>query len=616
MRKTKFNLAKGIRFAIVVFFLIILAVILENFVTQSKKQPDVPVKSEEITQQKIEKREKVEYLEVEREKGKFRLKADKHYVGEDDRYHIEGNVEVVFPKRREGKDIFLYGDEIIYDREGTHFLATGQAKIEHEDIVVESVSLNYEKEKELFWSEEGISFSSDRASGSAKRGAYSLKQEMISLEEDIHLEMIQSQESSIPLIVEADRFEYSRKSKRGKIEGDVRLFHGESRASADILNFELSADEEQFKALFLKGNARAFLIEEETEGERREIEAEEITLLAFPDIPEVQEVRAKENCTYKLLSSSGGLTEIHSESMKFVLNRDGELEEFRAKKNARMINQEESSEEQQVLSGEEMILEGKTNTLRVTGKGQFGVKVKSSLSDISAKEVDVSLDDNDLEAKGGIKVVLKAQEKEESVGFFSEKQPVFITAREMRFSDEKKRFLFKERIKIWQKNEVLHAGEIMLNTETRRLLCIQGVKATVPYKPKEKEEERVEISADIMIFKPDENLVSYRENASLKAKEIKLQARSIHVYLEEQKGDMKKIVAQENVIIEQSLREGRGDEASYDIDEEIIVLVGNPVLIEKDKGMTRGDKLTFYIADGKIAVENKGRERSVTVIKQ
>ncbi len=616
MRKTKFNLAKGIRFAIVVFFLIILAVILENFVTQSKKQPDVPVKSEEITQQKIEKREKVEYLEVEREKGKFRLKADKHYVGEDDRYHIEGNVEVVFPKRREGKDIFLYGDEIIYDREGTHFLATGQAKIEHEDIVVESVSLNYEKEKELFWSEEGISFSSDRASGSAKRGAYSLKQEMISLEEDIHLEMIQSQESSIPLIVEADRFEYSRKSKRGKIEGDVRLFHGESRASADILNFELSADEEQFKALFLKGNARAFLIEEETEGERREIEAEEITLLAFPDIPEVQEVRAKENCTYKLLSSSGGLTEIHSESMKFVLNRDGELEEFRAKKNARMINQEESSEEQQVLSGEEMILEGKTNTLRVTGKGQFGVKVKSSLSDISAKEVDVSLDDNDLEAKGGIKVVLKAQEKEESVGFFSEKQPVFITAREMRFSDEKKRFLFKERIKIWQQNEVLHAGEIMLNTETRRLLCIQGVKATVPYKPKEKEEERVEISADIMIFKPDENLVSYRENASLKAKEIKLQARSIHVYLEEQKGDMKKIVAQENVIIEQSLREGRGDEASYDIDEEIIVLVGNPVLIEKDKGMTRGDKLTFYIADGKIAVENKGRERSVTVIKQ
>jgi len=615
MKKIKFSWAKGIRFSIAAFFLVVLAVILENFITQSRRQPEISVKSEEITQQKIEKREKVEYLEVEGEEGKIQLRADKYYVGEDGLYHVEGSVEVVFPKRREGKDILLFGDEVIHDKEGNHLLASGKARIEHKDLVVESVSLHYEKEQELFRSDEGISFSSDRSSGRAQRMTYSLKEEKIVLEEKIHLEMKQNQESSLPLIVEANKFEYSRKTKRGTLEGDVRLFHGKSEAYAKFLSFELSSDEEQFKTLFLRGNARASLVEEETENERREIEAEEITLKAFPDIPEIHEIQAKVDCTYRLFSSSDEFTEIHSESMKFVLNRDGELEEFHAVKNTRMVNQEESSEEQQILTGEEMFLEGKANILHVKGKGKFGVKVKSSLSEIFAKEVDVSLNDNNLEAKGGVKVVLKAQDKEDSVGFFSKKQPVFITAREMRFSEEEKRFFFMENVKIWQEDDVLRAGEIMLNAETRKILCIQGVKATVPYKPKDKEEERVEISSDVMVFKPEENIVSYRENASLGVKDIKLRAQSISVCLKEEKGEMKKIVAQGNVIIEQNLREGRGEEASYDVEEEIIILLGNPVLIEKDKGLTRGDKLTFYIADGRIAVENKDRERSVTVIK-
>ncbi|MEE9390200.1 MAG: LPS export ABC transporter periplasmic protein LptC, partial [Candidatus Aminicenantaceae bacterium] len=188
MKKIKFSWAKGIRLLLAAFFLIVLAVILENFVTRSRRQTDIPMKPEEITQQKIEKREKVEYLEVEGEEGKIRFRADKHYLAEDDRYHLEGSVEVVFVKRREGKDILLFGDEVIYDKEGNHFLASGKVRIEHKDLVVESVSLHYEKEKELFRCDESISFSSDRASGNAQRMTYSLKQEKIVLEEKIHLE--------------------------------------------------------------------------------------------------------------------------------------------------------------------------------------------------------------------------------------------------------------------------------------------------------------------------------------------------------------------------------------------------------------------------------------------
>jgi lipopolysaccharide export system protein LptA len=75
------------------------------------------------------------------------------------------------------------------------------------------------------------------------------------------------------------------------------------------------------------------------------------------------------------------------------------------------------------------------------------------------------------------------------------------------------------------------------------------------------------------------------------------------------------IAASQNVVVLLDQNEGRGDEAIFEVKKDILVLTGDPVLIAKDKGKTEGAKLTFHISDGKIIVENKDRERSVTVIK-
>lgn len=71
----------------------------------------------------------------------------------------------------------------------------------------------------------------------------------------------------------------------------------------------------------------------------------------------------------------------------------------------------------------------------------------------------------------------------------------------------------------------------------------------------------------------------------------------------------------DDVVIMQEQYQGTGQRAVFDLRKETIELTGNPVLIAENQGRTAGTKLTFFIADGKIVVENKGRERSVTVIK-
>jgi lipopolysaccharide transport protein LptA len=130
-----------------------------------------------------------------------------------------------------------------------------------------------------------------------------------------------------------------------------------------------------------------------------------------------------------------------------------------------------------------------------------------------------------------------------------------------------------------------------------------------------KKEERIEISAEKMGYNPKENLLTFEAQSALKVKNANLTAQSILVYPQEDRSGLKQILAKGNVVIVQDLREGSGNEAVYDVSAETIVITGNPVLKEKDKGAIDGDKLTFYLADGKIAIENKERERSVTFIK-
>jgi len=254
----------------------------------------------------------------------------------------------------------------------------------------------------------------------------------------------------------------------------------------------------------------------------------------------------------------------------------------------------------------------------VKGKGPYEARVASSDSEIFAEEISIFLDNNNLEVKRGVKVILNSRKGEKKrIGLFSKEYPVLINAKEMRYFDEQKRFLFNGDIKAWQEKRILLAEEIVLYEETGKILSTGGVKSIFPHKPKgEEKEERVEISSDKMTFRPEQNLIFYEKRSSLKVKDIDVRAQSVSVYLSEEEGDMEKIIARGNVVIVQNLGEGRGEEAIYDPDKESVVLLGNPVLIDKDRGITRGDKLTFYLADDRILVENKARERSATVIKR
>jgi len=621
------------RITVAVSLVIVLASIVGYFLIRLQRGDRVPVKTDEVIQQKIEKREKPDHSEFKGNEKILNVKADEQFIGEDNNYHAEGSVEIIFFKERDGQDVFLYGGRVIYDKDMTWFESTNQAKAKFKDLVVESILLNFDNKKEICRTDKGVRFTSRRLTGSAQKMDYWMKQKKLKLQGEVHLQIEPKNEDSSLLKVRGKRLDYDEISQQGKIEGDVQLFYGESRASAEIMEFELFPDGEQIKSLILKKNAWA-LLEEEGEGEeensssqgqsllfarsvRREIEGKEIRLRFFQEISGLQEVEAIGNSSFKFISSTGEFTRVLAETSQFTFNREGELIEFQALKNARIVKQAENPDETRRIEGDSLMKKKDSDLLWIRGRGPYDARISSQGSDVFAGEMTISLDTNDLEVEDGVKVILKSKpEGERPIGIFSKELPVFIQAKEMRYFAEQKRFLFNKETKAWQEKKVLQSEEIELFDETGKLLCEGGVKSTMPHTTKEGKEEKLKISSEKMAYFPEENLVVYQEKSTLAVRDAILRAQSISVYLGEEDKGIQKIVGRKKVVVTQNLGEAFGEEAIFDPEKESLVLLGNPVFIDKDKGRTEGDKLTFYMADGRILVENQERERSVTVIKR
>jgi lipopolysaccharide transport protein LptA len=274
------------------------------------------------------------------------------------------------------------------------------------------------------------------------------------------------------------------------------------------------------------------------------------------------------------------------------------------------------TKEERIVEGESLVLVEAREGLQIKGSDEYKASLSSKDYEISAMEIILDREKNNLEATENVKVILNPGKEKNAMGFFSPDKSIFITSDKMRYSAEQERFIFTGRIKSWQEKEILHTDELSVDQRTGKIECVGHVKSIFPYESKNSQDQgRVEISANKMSYEPEGKVITFSGACSLKAREVKMTSQTIKIHLNEGQGEMQKFLATGKVIIAQHQSEGRGEEAQFDLENETIVLLGNPVLIDKNKGRTEGDKLTFFLADDRITVENQGQERSFTVIK-
>jgi lipopolysaccharide transport protein LptA len=622
---TKLTLARVLRLVVALTLLIVTAIILWYFLSHRRPRSIVLPKKEEIPAKKVEQQEGIEHFDFKGDRV-IRAKAARHYAGEDGRYYLEGNVEVRDLGKKEGEEIVLFGERVSYDKDWTKVFLEGKAKLQYKGLTVESSAFSYLKNEETLTTDRGVTFSSRKISGKAQIMAYSFREGSLRLEREVELELREEAETGTPFVIRGDIVTFLRKRRRGQVEGNASFSFDQNRGRADSLRFELTPDEQRARSFFLKGNAQATLVgqQEPSPGglkptrQEREISADEIDVRAFKDRHKIYTVEARDGCILKSTTPGGQTTEVRSGRMRIIFDRREVLREFLAWSAARLVERGPTSEVERSISGEEIFIgvKGKSWKIRAPEGGE--ARVDSPDSDVTAKSLTIFPRWEILNAAGEVKVIVKLRpEKAETVGFFSSEQPVFGAAEKMRYDKKLDRLQLREAVRMWQGKEVLFADQLTVLKKTGEIKAEGNVRAIFSRLPKGEKatEEKIEIGGARLSFSPPENLLTFEQGCWLKSKDVGLNSDRIAVLLREKTAEIQQIEARGKVAITEELREGKGEEALYDLEQETIVLTGNPRIVDKEKGIIEGEKLTFRLGEGRIQVENKDRERSTTVIK-
>jgi lipopolysaccharide transport protein LptA len=625
---TKTGLTKAIRIGVIAVFLLVILSIGWYFISHRRPATAPQLKVEDITPQKVERQEGIEHFHFRGDRV-IQAKAARHYAGENGRYYLEGNVEIIDRGEKGKPEIFISGNKASYDKDWTDVFLDGTAKLKYGDLTAESASFSYQKSPDVLSTDKGVAFSSRRLFGRAIKMVCSFKEDSIRLEGDVELQITDKFKSSAPFVIRGDLFTYSRRAKRGRAEGNAAFSQGQSHGQAESLDFELTEDEQNLKTLLLKGKIKVYLVQEGTaeslggsiilaKAMKREISADEMNLKAFPDMPKINTLEAKGNCFLRSAASSGESSELRSEEMNILFGRAGRLRELNAQSKADMVEKGKDDTIERAMSGNRIYLDQQGEILRVWAGKEADARAVTRDSEITAREISLNPQKEILDAKDNVKAIFKFQADQAATGgFFSSEGPVFITCQAMRYEKSLDRLLLRENVRMWQEKKMLFAETLTVLEKTADISGEGRVRAVCPFTPQKEggKEERIEMGGEKMALIPKTHLLTFERDCWLKAQNIDLKSESLVAYLREDKSDIQSIKAKGNVIIKEQTSEGRGAQALYDLDKDTIVLTGNPTLIDKEKGIIEGDKLTFHLGDGKIVVENKDRERSVTINK-
>ncbi len=565
----------------------------------------------------VDRKEGVEHVIFNGDKGKIRVKADRFYAGPDDLDHLEGHVEVVDYGRTGTQELTLTAEKVDYDQDLTFFKVSGGAKVRDKDSLFESPAFDYDKKQEVVRTDRGIVFTSDRLDASSREFVYEKRAQTLAFSGDVKIALRPRLATSFPLNAAGESFLYKRRAKSGRMDGSVRMAHGKSRSSADALTFQLSDDEQQVEALTLTGSAAVTFFKDAGQGggAGQEIRAEDIRMTVYPEDQSVSRLKAEGGCIFKLELEAGAQDEIQADTAVVRFDPQGDLTDFTASGSARMALGGGRAEERRIR-GESVVYARKGDVVKARGAADAPARIDSDRTEVEAALISVGLGTGNMSASGDVKLVLKPAADGKAVGFFSKDKPVFITCRSLAYAQEKKFFALREDVRIWQDRDVVLAKEFDIQEKSGAVSGRGGVKASFTHKPKDKPaEERLEIGAERMAFVPRSRGIEFEGSCELRTPVLRITSASLALRFKAEGNEIDKLVARGQVVIFQEGKEGRGKEAVYDLKTDTVVMTGNPVLVDKEKGVTEGDKLTFHLGDGRITIENKRRDRSATVIK-
>jgi lipopolysaccharide export system protein LptA len=560
----------------------------------------------------VDLKEQVRHEEYTNGKLRTEVRGTDFFLGPDGRNHLKGSVEITDYGPAGEVVSRITADEVVYDTAAVHFGITGWVRVKTGDVVLEGKSFDYDKSTGLFRTASGGSFSSKRMNGTAAEISYAEGADEVRLAGGFRAELAAAGQDGEKIVLSGDSFLYGRRERRGRVEGRAVLAGGRWRGTARALTFDAAEDEGSFKSVAFDGAAD---LELAGNAEKNGIAADWIGLSFAPGGTALSSVQARENTrlSLSLPETSGSI--VRASEAVLTIRADGELERWSASGGFR-AELDGPAGESRVLEGGSVTFDASTRVLRASGMPGRPAVADSRRARVEAPSLAAGPAAGDLEASGGVKCLLKPGEEGRASGFFSAAKPVFVSATNFVFQNGTKTSSFAGEVQAWQDKEFLLAGELDFFETAGEMRGRGGVAAGMTQAAAgETPERRIEVGGEDMSYSAADRKLSFRKKSYVQMPGARLAAVTIDAVLGREGNGVVTLTALTSAVVSKGRYEGRGDRAFYEAGTDRITLTGKPVLVDKEGGSSRGDKLTFDLGDGKIRVENEGQGRSTTVIK-
>ncbi len=267
----------------------------------------------------------------------------------------------------------------------------------------------------------------------------------------------------------------------------------------------------------------------------------------------------------------------------------------------------------------------------------------------TAKTVRINRATGDALADGDVKSTYSELKEQPDGALLASSSPIHVTARTMTAHNSPAVALYTGNARLWQDANVIEAPSIQFDRD-RRFVTAQGTTAqpvqTIlvqqgnaqkerasehrtgsersPAKPQKPSSSPIAITAAKLTYADSERRVHYEGGVVAKSPDFTASAKTMDAYLVARSqistnqsfsgpGQLDRMVAQTDVIIQQPTRRAEGQKLLYTAGDDKFVLTGGPPSIfDAEQGKITGVSLTFFRRDDRVLVEGEGSTPVVT----
>jgi lipopolysaccharide export system protein LptA len=564
----------------------------------------------------IDIKERVRHEEYMEGKLHAAIQGERFSLGPDGRNHLEGAVEVRNYDPAGRVVSLIRADHIVYDKNAVLFAIGGRVRVEAEGVVLEGGSFEYDKSRGLFRTAAGGVFSSENMTGAAREISYSESADEVLLAGGFRVELNGTDSGAAKAVLSGDSLSYQRRGRRGRAVGRVAFTGGRCRGSAASLDFDIAEGSSLLKNVVFDGAAKLVIAGAGMDrAESGEVRADKVQAAFFPGSRGLFRAEALGHSRLSWPLSPASKSLIQAGRAVLTFGAGEQLERLDASGGCR-AELDDDAGKGRLLEGESISYDALTGILLASGEEGRPAVASSSDARIEAPDIAVGPAAGDLEASSGVMCLLKPDGERRAGGFFSDSEPVFLSCSRLTFLAETGAFSFFGGVRAWQGGDFVMAGELDLMEKSRDMWArghvVAGLAQVVAAGGPER---RVEAGGEDMTYSTASRALSFTRKSYLRLPDARLDAETVAVGLGLEEGGVETVTAHRGVVLSKGGYEGRAEAAVYQTEADRITLTGRPVLVDREGGSTRGDKLTFDLGDDKILIENEGQGRSTTIVK-